>query len=97
MGKKRKKKLTATEKQEKARRKAMYETIFINGKQKRVLRCLSLFDYGQSDDPVFLMQNEMWEELHAWEQRQDVAIDLACDQDKDGAPFRSGWVVRRRG
>ena len=73
MGKKKKgkRKLTAAEKAEKKRRKEMFETIFINGKQKRVRRTPPEPDWSEVDDPIFFTQNEMWEELHAWEQRRD--------------------------
>ena len=70
-----KKKLTPAQKAEKKRCKAMYETIFINGKQKRVRRSPPEVDYSQIDDPIFFQQNEMWEELHAWETRRDQESD----------------------
>ncbi|VGO22573.1 hypothetical protein [Pontiella sulfatireligans] len=85
--KKGKRKLTPAEKREKKRRQAMYETIFVNGKQKRVLRSPPGIDYSQIDDPIFFAQNEMWEELHAWEQRRDAALDLNCDEADGGIPF----------
>ena len=50
----------------------MYETIFINGKQKRVRRTPSEPDWSEIDDPIFFTQNEMWEELHAWTERQNA-------------------------
>ena len=84
--KKGKRKLTLAEKLEKKRRKEMYETVFINGKQKRVRRSPPEIDYSQIDDPIFLTQNEMWEELHAWEQRRDGLLDQGCDQEDDGIP-----------
>ena len=61
-----KRKLTAAEKREKKRRKAEYETVFINGKQKRVKRrTVEGKDVDefirQNADPVWLHQNEMWE------------------------------------
>ena len=66
MGKKRK--LTAAEKAEKKRRRALYETIFVGGKQKRVKRRQPLIDGIKQDefisrnaDPIWLHQNEMWE------------------------------------
>ena len=92
MGKKKgKRKLTAEQKREKKRRKALYETIFINGKQKRVRRNPPEIDYSQIDDPIFFTQNEMWEELHAWEQRRDgfMVRDIADPKgmDDDDVPF----------
>ncbi|MCF7847753.1 MAG: hypothetical protein K9M45_02795 [Kiritimatiellales bacterium] len=93
MGKKKKgtKKLTPTQKLEKKRRKEMYETIFNNGKQKRVRRSPPEVDYSQINDPIFLMQKEMWEELHAWEHRQDAfeAQGSAEKKSRDDVPF---WV-----
>jgi hypothetical protein len=94
MGKKKKgkKKLTPAQKQEKKRRKEMYETIFINGKQKRIRRSPPEVDYSQIDDPIFFMQNEMWEELHAWEQRRDEfevrgSAEKKSRDDVDDVPF----------
>lgn len=63
---KRKRKLTAKEKAEKKRQKE-YMTIFINGKQKRVKRPLTIDGMDVDEfilrnaDPVWLHQNEMWE------------------------------------
>ena len=63
----RKRKLTAKEKAEKKRRQKEYMTIFINGKQKRVKRPLTLDGMDVDEfilrnaDPVWLHQNEMWE------------------------------------
>jgi len=85
-GKIKKRKLTSAEKLEKKRRKEMYETVFINGKQKRVRRSPPEIDYSQIDDPIFFTQNEMWEELHAWERRRDGLLDQGCDQGDDGIP-----------
>ncbi|MDF7799723.1 hypothetical protein P4C99_09615 [Pontiellaceae bacterium B1224] len=85
--KKGKRRLTAAEKREKKRRAAMYETIFIYGKQKRVRRSPPEIDYSRVDDPIFFTQNEMWEELYAWEQRRDGLIDQDSDQGDDGIPF----------
>ena len=64
---KRKRKLTASEKAEKKRRREKYETIFINGKQKRVERPptidgMSVDEFiRRNADPIWLHQNEMWE------------------------------------
>ena len=75
---KRKRKLTPAEKAERDRRKAEYMTIFVGGKQKRVKRDRYLpqtiegvpfEDFIRANaDPIWLLQNEMWEELHVWEQ-----------------------------
>ena len=85
-----KKKLTPAQKAEKKRRKAMYQTIFINGKQKRVRRSPPEVDYSQIDDPIFFKQNEMWEELYAWEQRRNSfeAHDVTDNKEMDDdVPF----------
>jgi hypothetical protein len=66
---KRKRKLTRQEKAEKKRRRREYMTIFINGKQKRVKRPetvegLSVDEFIRNNaDPVWLCQNEMWEDI----------------------------------
>jgi len=65
--KKPKRKLSAAEKAEKRRRRKEYMTIFINGKQKRVKRPLTIDGLEVDDfirqnaDPIWLHQNEMWE------------------------------------
>lgn len=75
--KKQKRKLTAAERAEKKRRQREYKTIFINGKQKRVKReptieGMSVDDFLRANaDPVWLLQNGMYEELHAWEMKRD--------------------------
>jgi len=62
-----KRKLTATEKAEKKRRRKEYITIFIHGKQKRVKRPPTIdgIDIDElirrNADPIWLHQNEMWE------------------------------------
>jgi hypothetical protein len=64
---KQKRRLTATEKAEKRRRRKEYMTIFINGKQKRVKRppTIDSLDVDEfirrNEDPIWLHQNEMWE------------------------------------
>jgi hypothetical protein len=64
---KRKRKLTAAEKAAKKRRKIEYETILINGKQKRVKRPPTIDGMDVDEfilrnaDPIWLHQNEMWE------------------------------------
>ena len=74
---KQKRKLTAAEKAEKKRRRREYMTIFINGKQKRVKRPptidgIPVDEYlRQNADPIWLLQNEMYEELYEWQQKQD--------------------------
>ena len=64
---KRKRKLTKAEKQARRERKAKFETIFINGKQKRVRRPVEIEGLSVDEfirrnaDTVWLHQNEMWE------------------------------------
>jgi hypothetical protein len=66
---KRKRKLTAAEKAERKRRKAEYMTIFVNGKQKRVKRPimiegLTVEEFIRANaDPIWLHQNEMWDDM----------------------------------
>jgi hypothetical protein len=71
---KRKRKLSSAEKQAKARRKAEFMAIFINGKQKRVRRPptidgIDVDEFIQSNaDPIWLFQNEAYEELDRLEE-----------------------------
>lgn len=66
-----KRKLTAAEKRARRERKKKYKTIFINGKQKRVLReptidGLPVDEFvARNADPIWLHQNGMWEDIHA--------------------------------
>ena len=75
---KRKRKLTPREKAEKKRRRLEYETIFVNGKQKRVKReptvdGIPVDEFIRNNaDPIWLLQNEMYEELFLWEQERDA-------------------------
>ena len=75
---KRKRKLTAAEKREKKRRRREYMTIFINGKQKRVKReptidGLPVDEFiRQNADPIWLLQNEMYEELYERKRQRDA-------------------------
>ena len=74
-----KKKLTAAQRRAKKANRAKYQWIFRNGKQVRVLRPRpDLIDGIPADefiranaDPVWLKENEMWEELYAYEQREN--------------------------
>jgi hypothetical protein len=65
---KRKRKLSSAKRAAKARRRAEYMTIFVNGKQKRVKRPttidgLSVDEFiRRNADPLWLHQNELWEE-----------------------------------
>ena len=64
---KRKRKLTAAEKAEKKRRRELYMTVFVGGKQKRVRRPPTVDGIPAEEfirrnaDPIWLHQNEMWE------------------------------------
>ncbi len=66
---KKKRKLTAREKAEKARRKREFMTIFIHGKMKRVRRPQQIDGIDADEfirrnaDPIWLHQNEMWEDM----------------------------------
>lgn len=65
--KKKKRKLTRAEKQAKARRKAEFMTVFMNGRQKSVRRPVLVdgmdpYEFiRQNADPIWLHQEEMWE------------------------------------
>ena len=67
--KKPRRKLSSAEKAEKTRGRKEYMTIFINGKQKRVKRPptiegLEVDEFiHRNADPIWLHQNERWEEL----------------------------------
>lgn len=71
MAKKPKKPLTAAQRREKKRRKAEFMTIFINGKQKRVPRPLTIEGLPVDEfirrnaDPIWLHQNGDWELIDA--------------------------------
>ena len=75
---KRKRRLTPAEKEEKARCQREYMTIFINGKQKRVKRPPTVDGVPVDEfirdnaDPIWLLQNGMYEELHQWELERDA-------------------------
>jgi len=64
---KQKKKLSHTQKAVKKKRQKEYMTIFVNGKQKRVKRPLTIDGMDADEfikrnaDPIWLQQNEMWE------------------------------------
>ena len=86
---KQKKKLTAEQKAAKKKRREEYMTVFINGKQKRIKRPLTIEGMDADEfilrnaDPIWLHQNEMWEYMDRnEEEEQDYA--LADDQ---GIPF----------
>jgi nitrate reductase beta subunit len=69
----RNRKKTPAEKAEKKRLQQKYMTIFVDGNQKRVKREPTVDGIPVDEfirmnaDPIWLMQNEMYEELHEWE------------------------------
>jgi len=72
-----KRKLTPTEKAEKKRRKALFTTVFMNGKMKRVRHMSPLVDGAsvgqflvQNGNAVDLMEHELWEQLPKVESTQ---------------------------
>jgi len=93
---KRKRKLTPAEKAEKKRRRREYMTIFINGKQKRVKREPTIDGIPVDEfirmnaDPIWLFQNEMYEELHQWEleQQQEQEEKQGDSQPKPARDFK---------
>ncbi len=102
---KQKRKLTAAEKAEKKRRRREYMTIFINGKQKRVRRPLTIDGMDVDEfirrnaDPIWLVQNEMWEYLEPipkqpWQQDSEAttgevtpADSMPQIEDDEDIPF----------
>lgn len=64
---KQKKKLTPAQKAAKKKRQQDYMTVFMNGKQKRVKRPVTIDGMDVDEfirnnaDPIWLHQNEMWE------------------------------------
>jgi len=71
---KKKKKLTPAQRAEKKRMRKESMTVFVNGKQKRVKReptvdGILLDDFIRINaDPIWLLQEERYEELYQWEQ-----------------------------
>jgi hypothetical protein len=71
-----KKKLTPAQRAEKKRRKRETMIIFINGKQKRVRRPLTIDGMDAEEfirhnaDPIWLHQNERWDILHEREMEE---------------------------
>lgn len=85
---KRKRKLTAAEKKAKQKRREEYETIFVNGRMKRVRRPptidgMSVEEFIRANaDPIFLHQEEMWEKLEM-EYRPVVGSPVRTLDDRD--------------
>ena len=88
---KQKRKLTKAEKAAKARRKAEFEYVFLNGKQKRVRRPaliegMTVEEFIRANaDPIWLHQNEMWEYMEP-EPDDDGAESIPVDRE-DEIPF----------
>ncbi|MDP3670410.1 MAG: hypothetical protein Q8R69_12060 [Telluria sp.] len=84
-----KRKLTPAEKAAKARRKAEFMTIFVNGRQRRVPRPVLIEGLDPDEfiirnaDPIWLHQNGMWEYL-AEAEGNGIDSTLA---DADDIPF----------
>lgn len=82
-----KRKLTSSEKAEKKRRRQLYETIFVRGKQKRVKRKQTIDGMDMDEfiqrnaDPIWLHQNRMWEKIDPLEKFYNK------DSDEDDIPF----------
>ena len=84
---KQKRKLTPAEKRAKARRRAEFMTIFVNGKQKSVRRPVRIEGMDLDEfirrnaDPIWLHQNEMWEYM------PEFASTDVESADDDEVPF----------
>jgi hypothetical protein len=92
--KKQKRKRTAAEKAARKRRREEYMTIFIGGKQKRVKRPPTVDGMDVDEfirrnaDPIWLKQNEMWEELYELEMAEGIEAPEASEKvDPDDIPF----------
>jgi hypothetical protein len=78
---KQKKKLSPAQKASKKKRQKEYMTIFVNGKQKRVKRPVTIDGMGVDEfiirnaDPIWLHQNEMWEYMDLTEDDQPFLFD----------------------
>ena len=102
LSKKKKRKLTAKEKKLKKELRAKYQYIFINGKQKRVLRP-QLIDGMDVDefimlnaDPIWVLQNEMWDLIpveRPAEHALPQALDLLVDDDVEPETRSPEWDV----
>jgi hypothetical protein len=94
-----KRKLSPEEKRQKKLNRELYETIFINGKQKRVRRAPTIDGIpvdefiARNADPIWLLQNGYYELLHERECARDADRGVAVEQtsgavDEDGdIPF----------
>lgn len=86
-----KRKLTKEEKRRKKERKAAFQIVFINGKQKRVPRTpmiegLPVDEFiARNADPVWLHQNGMWEYIRS----DDDVVDIEDSDANSIWPGRS--------
>ena len=99
MARKPKKKLTAAQRREKKRRKEEFQTIFINGKQKRVRRAPTIDGMDADEfiqrnaDPIWLHQNEMWERIPRVDRPRVGAIAAGSKSPHRRAHSRSAGTV----
>ncbi len=86
---KRKRKRRPEQKAAKAKRRREYETIFINGKQKRVRRAPTIDGIPVDEfveinaDPVWLHQNEMWELMEPFSDEEDSRSAPDCNYKRE--------------
>lgn len=94
-----KRKPTPAEKREKKRRRELFETIFVGGKQKRVRRSEALVEgipedefIARNADPIWLHQHGLWELLEengTIEDLRELPVpDSGCSESDEG--FRPG-------
>jgi hypothetical protein len=92
---KRTRKLTAAEKRARRERRRKYTTIFVHGKQKRVLRPemidgMPVEEFIARDaDPIWLHENELWELMPTEPQQAPVELELGYPQTDPGP--EDGW------
>lgn len=85
---KQKKKLSPAEKQAKKKRRKEYMTIFINGKQKRVKRPVTIHGMDVEEfirrnaDPIWVHQNGMWETIDLTEEDDLFLCDKSHEKGK---------------
>ncbi len=93
---KRKRRLTAAEKAAKKRRKAEFQTVFINGKQKRVRRRPTIDGMEVDEfirrnaDPVFLHEMEMWHLM------DEPGVSGVADEMREAHHFSGGDATGKR-
>jgi hypothetical protein len=81
-----KRKLTASQKAAKKRRKLEFMTIFVRGKMKRIRRPLLIDGLDPEEfirrnaDPLWLHQNEMWEYIDESNSLDDTFDPIVFDE-----------------